>query len=126
MFDMIEIEKRVLLAKNDLTRVRTFLDRNASKQDSFKRFTLVNVPNSDFTQDPENAIDLKIRTSGEEALLTLKKGNWHKDTAREEYEVRFETSQIAELLNILVALGKRFFVAIYVFRSKYRYRDFII
>lgn len=70
---MIEVEKRVLLNKKDLKKFLGKLTISGEKVKEFKRFTMVKIANSDFTPNKDNLIDLKIRTTKESSLFTIKK-----------------------------------------------------
>lgn len=123
---MIEIEKRALLSQDNYNNIRGFLEDKAKKISEQKRFTLVKVSNKDFTPDPNNEIDIKIRTTTKESLFTVKKGNWHNSSGRKENEIHFKVEEIEELIEMLTSLGYLYFVAMYVTRLKYEYNGLII
>lgn len=123
---MLEVEKRVLLSSQQLKKLKSFLSSKAERVNQFKRFTMINIKNSDFTPSPDSTIDLKVRVMGGKGLFTVKTGNWHSDASRKESEVTFDPTQIKELLQILVSLGLVYFVVTYVLRSKYNHKGLII
>ncbi len=123
---MIEVEKRALIsnAKND--ELLIYLNSNSKKLSEVKRYTLVKVQNSDFTSDPNNDLDIKIRTTKNESLFTVKKGNWHDSSGRKENEIHFQNDEISEIVNMLTSLGFNYFVSMYVTRKKYELNGLII
>lgn len=123
---MIEIEKRALISKKQYNKLHKYFQANANFQEEFKRFTLVQITNSDYSPDIDTQIDLRVRTQGEDSKFTLKTGNWHSGESRNEYEIHFKTTEIENALNMMVALGGRYFVAVYIQRKMYKYGKYII
>ena len=123
---MIEIEKRILLNKDAYQKLNQFFLEHSRLEKNFKRFTMVQIGRSDFKADPDKLLDLRVRTTGEEGTLTAKYGNWHADSAREEYEVHFQTDEIQSLFHILILQKYLYFIMSYIERSQYKYEDFVI
>ncbi len=123
---MLEVEKRVLIKKSDLPALILSLHQEGKQIIEFKRFTMVKIDNSDFIPKKDSPIDIKIRTSKTESLFTVKVGNWHADTARKENEIHFDKNEIGELISMLVSLGYKYFVAMYVNRMKFELNDMTI
>ena len=119
---MLEVEKRVLLTNSNLFQA-TILDL-ATLNYKTKRFTMVNVSHSNFQPDPNRLIDLKVRTTGDTGTIVTKYGNWHSDASRQEYEIKFKTLDLGNLLNTLKLLGYKYYVSTYITRTLYTYNDF--
>ncbi len=123
---MIEVEKRVLLSKNEAESFVKKLNLSKYKVKEFKRFTMIYIDYADFTPNPDNPIDLRVRTTKDSAKLTVKYGSWHSDSGRQEYEVEFTKESIKELFSILLILGFKYFVITYITRKEYHFEDFVI
>lgn len=59
-------------------------------------------------------------------MFTIKSGNWHADSSRVENEIHINPDEIAELVSMLISLGYKYFVMMYVTRRKYIYNDLTI
>lgn len=123
---MIEVEKRALVDKSRYKDILKQFAKKGSFMSKVKRFTLVQVDNSDFTADSSSLTDIKVRTTKDNALFTVKHGNWHDSSGRKENEINFNVEEINELVEMLISLGFSYFVAIYVTREKYTMNDLVI
>ncbi|WKZ27739.1 MAG: CYTH domain-containing protein [Candidatus Dojkabacteria bacterium] len=126
---MIEVEKRSLVTQQQLDThpLKNFFSEKATLQKHFRRFTMVGIENADFTPNPDSLIDLKVRTTEEKGLLTVKYGNWHTGTAREEHEISFNPeTEITAVMNILRLLGRQTFIISYLERFEYHFENIII
>lgn len=79
----------------------------------------MNVLNKNFKATKDAKVDIKLRTTREGGKFALKYGNWHKAIARKEFEIDFDPKQLPELLNMLLVLGYKYYLMIYIQRSEY-------
>ncbi len=123
---MIEVEKRALISDQIYNELCSNLNEKALKIDEVNRFTIVKVENANFKADPDNLTDIKIRTTKNHSLFTIKHGNWHNSSGRKENEIHFNKEEIGELIEMLRSLGFNYFVAMYVTRLKYKLDKLVI
>ena len=123
---MIEIEKRGILTFTKYKEIKNILDKEARFNKEFKRFSLISVANPDFTPGIDKEIDIRLRTTGSKGMFTVKSGNWHKDASRGEYEVEFNTTDIGNLVNILILQDHLQFIMTYIHRLEYKLEDFTV
>ena len=123
---MLEIEKRSLISEKKYLELKRLFQKEGKLTKHFKRYTIIGVQRSDFVPDEKVEKDLRIRTNGEEALLTLKSGSWHSGEARKEYEIHFDLSEIKDAMGILTELGSPYCVSVYIERYEYLYQNYTV
>lgn len=123
---MIEIEKRSLINKIKYEDLLNFFDNNAKFIKKFKRYTIICIERSDFVADESATDDIRIRTDGKNGLFTLKTGNWHSGEARNEYEIHFKLEEIIDAIGIMINLGTKYCVSVYIERKEYQYLDYTV
>lgn len=123
---MIEIEKRVLINKSKLNEIHNNILKEGTLKSELKRFTIVKVDNKNFIPNKDSLLDIKIRTTKDESLFTIKSGNWHSDSSRIENEIHINHDEITNLVSMLISLGYKYFVVMYVTRRKYTHKGLTI
>ncbi len=123
---MLEIEKRVVLTRKDFDKLFRFFKTDGKFVKDFKRFTFVQLNNSDFTPDKEGLVDIRLRTTKTGGKFTVKYGNWHANSTREEYEIDFKLDDTINLINMLRVLGYNYFITTYIHRFEFKYKKFNI
>lgn len=123
---MIEVEKRVLITKEQFNDLKNRFETQGQFIKDFKRCTLVNIERSDFVPDENEKTDIRVRSTIDSCRLTVKYGDWKDDRGREEYEVDFERDQIADMLKILSLLNRNYYIMTYLHRYQYQVDDFEI
>jgi len=74
------------------------------------RTVLVKVDRPDFLPDPSAIAEIKVKLIGIESVLSIKRGSWHGDATREEYDIPFRRSDLESVVGGLCALGWSRFV----------------
>jgi adenylate cyclase class IV len=120
---IFEVEKRSLVTKKKLSEIRRLFKSRAKLVGKMKRFSVIYLKRQDFVADPTNPVDLRIRVTNGNGLLTMKYGNWHNSVAREEYEINFNVSEVKSLLNFLRILEFKWGIMTYIKRSKYKFNN---
>ena len=105
---MKEIEKRRGLNGKEIQELRARINSRYTPTKEVRRTLLIKVENDDFTADPNETIDIKVKMIDENTLLAVKHGSWHGDTTRQEYEVHFDRNNLSSLISSLqlLAFGK--------------------
>ena len=121
---MIEIEKRALLNRQKFKILQNFFQKNGKFIKTFKRYTLLQISREDFYPNKNAKTDIRVRTDGTEAKLTVKSGNWHSGESRQEFEIHFDLVEIKDAVGMMLALGKPYFVTVYFERWVYEYKKY--
>lgn len=116
-----EVERRALVDDSRLPKIIGYLDANGKEVKRHKRFSICYVKNQDITADPDNPIDLRVRITNGRAELSLKYGDWHSASAREEYGLPFDIANIETLLKMNFRIGFKWGILAYTER-----RDFVV
>ena len=98
---MKEAEKRAGLTLAEAANLKSKLNSIYAYKSSVKRSVLVKVDNADFSPSPDSLVDVKIKLIDGDSLLSVKHGSWHGDTAREEYEVNFDRSDLSVTVQVV-------------------------
>lgn len=117
----LEIEKRSILDKAHLGKLKEFLSKNAKVKKEYKRFTFVYLHRQDFISDPDYPIDLKVRFTNGTGELSLKYGDWHGSAGREEYGINFDADQVEDVLGMVRRLEHAWGIVTYLHRVEYDY-----
>ncbi len=123
---MIEVEKRILLSDDKLDEMKKLFDSKGELIKDFKRFTILKISQPDYVPNLEDKLDIRVRTTKDKAVLTIKKGDWDDSSPREEVEIKFNVDEIKDMIRMLNMLGLNFFLMTYVHRSVYKYQEFEI
>lgn len=121
---MIEIEKRALLNKQKFNSLQNFFKKNGKFIKTFKRYTLLQISREDFYPNKDAKTDIRVRTDGTEAKLTVKSGNWHSGESRQEFEIHFDLAEIKDAVGMMLALSKPYFVTVYFERWVCEYKKY--
>lgn len=81
------------------------------------RRTILIKTGEGFVPDPTSLVDIKVKLIENESILSVKYGVWHTDTARQEYETRFERSDLASLIASLMIFNYDKFILLSTQRS---------
>lgn len=121
---VIEVEQRADVPDNKIDAIRTFLAENAEQTRSFKRSTLVQIDQADFSVSDSGKFDLKIRNNELGALLfTVKEVNSFNPTTRLESQVELELDQLDELLTNMKLLGYNYWLLTTEQRETFEYKN---
>ena len=115
---MKEYEIRCLIEDKDKDRIVNLISDRCGHLGVERRFTLVHVGRADFVPDPSRVRDIKIRTDGRTARLTVKLGSWHDAVGRSEFEIELPAEQFGNAAKVLTALGYNYFVQMYTTRHQ--------
>lgn len=114
---MQEVEKRAGLTIEAARQVKLAADERYTRKKVVNRTVVVKVDNEDFSPNPEALVDIKTKLIDDQALLSVKCGSWHGDTARHEYEVNFRPGDLGNLLAILKLFGHSRFIILTTTRT---------
>lgn len=117
---MKEIEKRLGLDKPSADRLVSELDGQLPRSSSVARTVLVNVNGEGFTPNPAASTDTKIKLIGADSVLSIKRGSWHGDAEREEYDINFRREDLANVIGGVAALGSNNFILLSTLRTTWR------
>lgn len=101
---MKEIEKRRGLDGKEIQELRARINSRYTPTKEVRRTLLIKVENDDFTADPNETVDIKVKMIDDNTLLAVKHGSWHGDTTRQEYEVHFDRNNLSSLISFLQLL----------------------
>lgn len=101
---MKEIEKRRGLNGKEIQKLRARINSRYAPTKEVRRTLLIKVENDDFTADPNEKVDIKVKMIDDNTLLAVKHGSWHGDTTRQEYEVHFNRNNLSSLISFLQLL----------------------
>jgi len=114
---MQELEKRCGLNEGDAKTVREEISARFPVAGLLHRTVIVKVDNDDFSPDPKALLDIKIKLVENDTFLSVKTGSWHGDTMRHEFEVRFNRTDLANLLHVLTLLSFDKFIVLNTIRT---------
>ena len=120
---MKEIEKRLGLDYQQSSTLKDKLNSRLSRESSIARTVLVNVNGDGFTPDPEAMTDVKVKLIGEDSILSIKYGSWHGDALREEYDINFRRSDLANVIGGVSVVGSDKFILLSTLRTTWRDGD---
>lgn len=115
-----ELEKRAGLGLDEARQVKKIMPTLGVDPTQLKRTIAVKVENEDFSPDPAADVDVKIKLMDDVSLLSVKKGSWHADAARDELEVRFERGDLSSLVAIMSLVGFNRFIVFSTLRTTWR------
>lgn len=122
---MKETEKRLGLQSQNVAALKKKVDDVYTLSRVVRRSLLIKT-GKDFVADPKTLVDIKIKLIEDESLFSVKHGVWHADTTRQEYETRFERSDLASLLASLRILTYDKFILLSTRRSIWETDGFIV
>lgn len=77
---------------------------------AIRRTVLVKVDRPDFLPDPMARSEIKVKLIDSDTVLSIKRGSWHGDATREEFDIPFARTDLENVLGGLRALGWSRFV----------------
>ncbi len=104
---MTEIEIRGKISPEKFTQLFDFLNTKAQLADHYHRLSLDLSPGFDpatKTWPKSSGTDIRLKKSDDKEKLSLKMGNFH-EKERKEVEVKIQTGQFLNTLDLLEALG---------------------
>lgn len=117
---MKEIERRLGLGKDQSDALKQKLDDRLTRVGSVARTVLVNVNGEGFVPDPSATTDVKVKLIGDDSILSVKRGSWHSDAAREEYEINFRRADLANVIGATSVLGSNKFILLSTLRTSWQ------
>lgn len=101
---MKELEKRRGLSAEEAENLKKRINKSYAPKKEVRRTLLIKVENDDFTADPNELVDIKVKLIDSNTLLAVKHGSWHGDALRQEYEINFDRDNLSSLISFLQLL----------------------
>jgi len=113
---MKEIEKRLGLQPRETANLKKKINSVFTLTKTVRRTILIKTGKG-FVPDPTTLVDIKVKLIDNDSILAIKHGVWHADAARQEYETRFERTDLANLIAGLTVLSYDKFILLSTLRS---------
>jgi adenylate cyclase class IV len=123
---MIEVEKKALINNNTWEKIISDNKEDIRIFAEAKKLILIKSDDSTFQLNKKPKIDLKLRTSKNDALMTIKTGTWQLNSPRKEFEFHFDKKEISSILEIFKLFGYKYYFMMYINKEKYLLKDLII
>lgn len=123
---MKELEKRRGLTGKEVRELKAHIGDYYTPKEEVRRTLLIKVQNDDFTADPNELIDIKIKLIDNDSLLAVKYGSWHGDALREEHEINFNRDDLSSLINFLHLLTFGKFILVSTKRTIWQSEGLIV
>ena len=123
---MEEIEKRKGLNGQEVQKLNARINSLHTPTKEVHRTLLIKVENDDFTANPTELVDIKVKLIDDDTLLAVKHGSWHSDTARQEYEVNFDRNDLSSLISFLRLLTFSKYVLVSTKRTIWQPKGLVI
>lgn len=122
---MKEIEKRTTVNGREVAKLKKKLLETLPLEERITRTILIKTGEG-FEPDVDDLLDIKIKLIDDTSILSVKKGSWHNDSKRLEYETRFERDDLAQLIHSLSLLSIDKFILLSTRRFVWHTSDCII
>jgi len=123
---MKELEKRLGLDSEQAEEIKTRINKFHTLKKEVRRTLLIKVENDDFTADPNELVDIKVKMIDDNTLLAVKHGSWHGDATRQEYEVHFDRNNLSSLISFLYLLTFGKFVLVSTKRTIWQSEGLVV
>lgn len=116
---MKEVEKRLGLNEAEAVNLKTKIAAAYVLEKCIRRTILIKTGEG-FVPDPNSLVDIKIKLIDSDTVLSVKRGSWHGDIAREEHDTRFHRGDLAQLIASLFLFSYDHFILLSTLRSVWK------